>query len=142
MSKWNRPCRLKKEARPFFKEELAREINDYETWTKVYNIDEKALEEVKEVYITYGHKTSDSCTTLGGWSNPENEEHRKDKSAGGAYYFAIHFPSMNFEEHDKFSKGRMIAGLMDRIQRVADNYFNDFAADKLDELGDNKNEKR
>ena len=135
MSKWNRPCRLKKEARPFFKEELAREVYDFDTWTKTYNIDENALEEVKEPFVTYGHKTSDSCSTLGGWSNPENEECKKNKSGGGTFYFAIHFPSMKFEEYDRFSKGRLIAGLMDRIQRAADSYFTQFVSGEIDKNG-------
>jgi hypothetical protein len=116
---------------------LAREVYDLDTWKK-YNIDEKALEEVEEPFITYGHKTSDNCTTLGGWSNPENENYKKDKSAGGTFYFAIHFPSMKFEENDRFSKGRIIAGLMDRIRRTADSYFTQFVSDELDDNGQEK----
>ena len=33
--------RLKKEAVPFFKKELATGVKDWETWTKTYNVDEK-----------------------------------------------------------------------------------------------------
>jgi hypothetical protein len=42
--------RLKKEAVPFFKEECATKILDLETWKK-YQVDEKALEEIRNTVI-------------------------------------------------------------------------------------------
>lgn len=144
MSKYNRPCRLKKEARPFFEEKLADRTLDYKQWHDYYHMDENALEEVEEVYITYGAKryskysTSGTTNDLGGWSNPDNDEYKKKGEAGGKFCFTIHFPSMKWEEHDKFSKGRLIAGLMDRIQKEADWYFKQFASGEIDEFGNEK----
>lgn len=144
MSKYNRPCRLKKEARPFFEENLANRTLSYDQWHDYYHMDENALEEVQEVYITYGNKryskysTSGVINDLGGWSNPENDQYRKDGTAGGVFAFSIHFPSMKFMEHDKFSKGRLMAGLMDRIQNAADIYFEQYVNNELDEFGNKK----
>ena len=144
MSKYDRPCRLKKEARPFFEPKLAERVLTYDTWHDYYHMDENALEEVQEVYITYGAKRYSKYATdgisndLGGWSNPENDNYRKDGTAGGTFVFSIHFPSMKFMEHDHFSKGRMMAGLMDKIQHAADRYFQDYVNGDLDEFGDKK----
>lgn len=142
MSKWNRPCRLKKEARPFFKEELARKIMNFDEW-KDYKVDENALEEVEEVFITYGNKryskySSNVSEDLGCWCNPENDEYKKNGTAGATLCFSIHFPSCKWEEHDRFMKGRMVAGLMDRLQSAADNYFKQFVADEIDDNGQEK----
>lgn len=144
MSKYNRPCRLKKEARPFFKEDLAERTLSYDQWHNYYHMDENALEEVEEVYITYGAKryskysTSGTTNDLGGWANPDNDEYKKNGQAGGRFCFTIHFPSMKWEEHDKFSRGRLIAGLIDRIQKEADWYFKQFASGEIDDLGNEK----
>jgi hypothetical protein len=70
----------------------------------------------------------------------DNDKYRKDGTAGGTFVFSIHFPSMKFMEHDHFSKGRMMAGLMDKIQHAADRYFEDYVNGNLDEFGDKKNE--
>lgn len=143
MSKWNRPCRLKKEARPFFKEELARRVLDFDEWKK-YNIDENALEEVEEVFITYGNKRYSKYSSnniyedLGMWANPDNDENKKNGKAGATLCFTMHFPSCNWEDHDRFMKGRLVAGLMDRLQRAADNYFKEFVSDELDDNGQKK----
>jgi hypothetical protein len=107
-------------------------------------MDENALEEVQEVYITYGTKryskysTSGVTNDLGGWSNPDNDQYRKDGTAGSVFAFSIHFPSMKFMEHDQFSKGRLMAGLMDRIQQAADRYFEQYVNNELDEFGNKK----
>ena len=141
MSKWNRLCRLKKEARPFFKEDLAKRVQSLDVWKEHYHVDEEALEEIQDVYITYGRKryskysTSGVTDDLGGWSNPDNDEYKKNGEAGGRFGFEIHFPSMKYEEYDKFSKGKMMAGLMDRIQSAADSYFTQFAAGEIDNNG-------
>lgn len=107
-------------------------------------MDENALEEVQEAYITYGAKRYSKYATdgisndLGGWSNPENDKYRKDGAAGGTFVFSIHFPSMKLMEHDHFCKGRLMAGLMDKIQAAADRYFQDYVNGDLDEFGNNK----
>jgi len=143
MSKWNRPCRLKKEARPFFKEVLARAIMNFDEW-KEYKVDENALEEVEDVFITYGNKryskysSNNVSEDLGCWCNPDNDEYKKNGTAGATLCFSMHFPSCKWEEHDRFMKGRMVAGLMDRLQSAADNYFKQFVADEIDDNGQEK----
>ncbi len=140
MSKWNRPCRLKKAARPFFKEELARSVMNFDDW-KELNVDENALEEVEEVFITYGNKRYSKYSggniyeELGMWANPDNDEYKKNGEAGAILCFSMHFPSCTWEDHDKFMKGRMVAGLMDRLQSAADDYFKQFVSDELDDNG-------
>lgn len=98
--------RLKKEAVPYFKEKHATAIYSYETWEKL-GIDDNALEEVKAVYLSCGHKINDISSTLSGW----------DKD-GAHYEFTIHFPSMKFREYEVLSKGRMMRELMNEIESV------------------------
>ena len=132
MGRWSRPHRLKKEALPFFKEDLSRETHNIEEWKELFNIDENALEEIKEPVITCGHYTYGKdglpvSATLAGWENPENFAAKKHPRIGGTHYcFTIHFPSVKWEEHDKFMKGRMVRELLDRLQHEADRYFLDF----------------
>lgn len=71
--------RLNPEAVPFFSENIKTLITDWETWTETYNVDKKALEEVKPCYLKYGHeytiKTDDGrdlrTGTMGGWDKTE-----------------------------------------------------------------------
>jgi hypothetical protein len=104
--------RLKPEAVPFFKESIATHILSLEDWS-FYNVERQALEEVKDVYLTYGHKDKENkSSSLGGWG----------KDDGTHFYFTIHFPSVKFSENDKFSNGKVVRELMDKIQRHL-NYF-------------------
>ena len=112
--------RLKKEAVPFFKDNLKTAILDWDTWTKTYNVDEKALEEVEPAYITRGHKTDEISTSLGGW--------RAD--GGGELEFTIHFPSIKMREHDEFSKGRVCRELMDIMQADVNLFYERFINDE------------
>lgn len=107
--------RLKKEAIPFFNDKLSTAICDWHVWNE-YHVDDKALEEVEEVYIDYGIKTSDTGSTLSGWKNGEGSELR----------FTIKFPSMKHYEYDKFTKGKMVRELMNRIQNVANGFADEF----------------
>lgn len=107
--------RLKEEAVPFFADKLATKILDWDIWQQ-YQVDDKALEEVEEAYIDYGHKTSDKSANLSGWTNGKGSELR----------FTIIFPSMNYYEHDKFTKGKMVRELMNRLQREANSFLMDF----------------
>jgi hypothetical protein len=107
--------RLKPEAVPFFKDKMATAIHTFDVW-KDHNVDEKALEEVEECHITYGHDKGDRYTTLGGWS----------ADAGTRFEFTIHFPSVKFHEHDKFSKGKVTRELMNTIQRQINNFYEQF----------------
>jgi len=114
--------RLKTEAVPFFKDKYATSVHDFEVWEKL-GVDDKALEEIPEAYISYGHErnTSDDVkyTSLSGW----------DKD-GTHFHFTIHFPAVSMKEHDKFMSGKIVRGLMDKIQRNIDNFYSDFTIEK------------
>ena len=115
--------RLKKEAVPFFKKELACAVNDWETWTKTYNVDTSAIEEVEDCFITYGFKDG-LGTSIAGWGNPDSNT---DKNKIGSYFhFTIHFPSMKYYEHDKFTNGKMSRELMNRIQNAINQFYDSF----------------
>lgn len=117
-----RKFRLKKEAVPFFKEEHAKAIYDWSTWEHL-QVDDRALEEVEDAYLSYGMKSGESSSSLCGW-NAER---------GAEFNFTIHFPSVTYQEHDKFSKGRTVRDLMDRIQKEVNNFYLDFANKKTDQ---------
>lgn len=107
--------RLKPEAVPFFKEGIANSIYDMETWKKL-QVDLKALEEVEECFITYGHRNKDDSGAICcGW----NEK-------GSHFHFTLNFPSMKYREHDAFSNGKMIRELMDDIQRCVNRFYDQF----------------
>ncbi|PPK99027.1 hypothetical protein [Parapedobacter indicus] len=110
--------RLKPEAVPFFSESIATQILDLEIWKKNH-VEPKALEEVEDAYLSYGQKSGENSKNLGGW----------DKD-GSEFLFTVHFPSVKFREHDEFSKGKVIRGLMDRIQSCINNFYSDFVNDK------------
>jgi hypothetical protein len=112
--------RLKKEALPYFKEKYATRIADFDTWDKL-QVDMNALEEVEPCYLTYGHNQNNKTVThLGGWSQEE----------GARFHFTIIFPSIKHREYDQFNSGRQLRGLMDEIQRVANNYMNQFNSEQ------------
>ncbi|WP_294610738.1 hypothetical protein [uncultured Bacteroides sp.] len=114
--------RLKKEAVPFFADKLSTKILDWDIWQQ-YQVDDKALEEVEEAYIDYGHKTSDKSADLSGWKNGKGSELR----------FTIKFPSMNYYEHDKFTKGKMVRDLMNRLQGEVNSFLMDFYNEEKEE---------
>lgn len=113
--------RLKKEATPFFKEDLATRVEMNDVWERL-NVDKNALEEVLPAFLQYGHCTASkekdgySSSSLSGWSKDE----------GKYFHFTIHFPSVKFMESDKFGKGRVVRELMDRIQYDVDNFYKQF----------------
>ena len=114
--------RLKPEAHQFFKSDLAVKILDLYDWEK-HNVSDNALEEVEEVYLTFGHQRGDSnLTSLSGWDEK-----------GARFHFTIHFPSITHSEYDKFSKGNLVRKLMDIIQRDCDRFFEDFVNNELEQ---------
>lgn len=106
--------RLKPEATPFFKEDLATKILDFDNWEKL-NVDQSALEKVEEVYIEYGIKSSDNSSNLSGWDEK-----------GSRFHFTLRFPSIKLQEHDKFNNGRTTRELMGKIQSLVNRHFEDF----------------
>lgn len=115
--------RLKKEAVPFFKKELACAVKDWDFWTKTYNVDPSAIEEVEDCFITYGIEYKIG-TSLAGWGNPNSNT---DKNKIGSHFcFTVHFPSMKYYEHDKFTNGKMSRDLMNSIQRAVCQFYDSF----------------
>lgn len=108
--------RLKPEAVPFFKEKHATSIYPFDTWESL-GVDVKALEEIEDAYLTFGHKDKNNkSSSLSGW----------DGANGSHFHFTIHFPNTKFGEHDKFGNGRIVRELMNKIQRNIDNFYSDF----------------
>lgn len=114
--------RLKKEAVPFFKEKLATQVKSWDFWEKL-ELDERSLEKVENPIITYGHAMEKeggyASAWLGGWSSD-------GKSKGERFHFTIQFPSVQMYEHEKFSNGKHIRALMDRIQSEAESWYREF----------------
>lgn len=106
--------RLKKEAVEFFNERYATSIYPFDVWEK-QGIDMNALDEVKNVIIKYGQSDSERSSHLSGWDEK-----------GSRFYFTIVFPSTKFGEHDKFSGGKSVRELMDKIQRQVSSHYVDF----------------
>lgn len=112
--------RLKPEAVPFFAEKMATGIYSEEVWEN-HNIDMKALEEVKPIFLTFGHeqkRETYTCGTLGGW----------DKD-GGKFHFTVNFPSLKYQEFDKFNKGRPVREMMEKIQKQLDYFYQQFVTE-------------
>lgn len=113
--------RLKKEAVPFFKEKFATSIHSHNVWESL-GVDLKALEEVQDAYLTFGHQSESKnikTSSLSGWGEKE----------GSHFHFTIHFPSTKFGEHDKFSNGKVVRELMNKIQNNIDNFYSQFVND-------------
>lgn len=108
--------RLKKEALPFFLDKHATAIYSLDIWQSL-SVDELALDEVKEPQIFYGHERGNppKSSWLCGWD--ENGTH---------LHFTIVFPSVQFQEHDKFTKGRLIRDMMDRINQAIRYHYDGF----------------
>ena len=111
--------RLKKEAVPFFKEKHATKIYPLETWESL-QVSTNALEEVEDAFVEYGQSSGEKCSRLSGW-NKEN---------GQELYFTLKFPSMNYKEHDEFTKGEMIRDLMNSIQNQVNYFYQKFNNDR------------
>lgn len=109
--------RLKPASVPFFNDKYATKIQSFEYWEKM-GIDDKALDVVEDAFISYGHqdKKSDRSSSLRGW-DPEN---------GQKFHFTIHFPSMKFEESDRFSNGKIVRELMESIQSNINHFMSDY----------------
>jgi len=117
--------RLKPEAVPFFKDKVATAVQSFDSWEK-YNIDMNALEEVQPAYVTYGHtlKNDDgtSSGSLCGWSADD----------GARFHFTLHFPSLQYQEYDRFSKGTPVRQMMIKIQQQLDYFCQQFQSNEED----------
>lgn len=107
--------RLKPEAVKFFKEKHATTIYDPLTWEEM-GVDMNALEKVEEAYISHGIKSGPNSSSLGGWNEKD----------GTRFEFTIHFPSVKWMEHDKFTDGKMTRDLMNKIQSKINDFYSQF----------------
>lgn len=107
--------RLKKEAVPFFNDELARTIKTMDRWREL-GADDNALEKVEDVYVSSGIQTSENASSVAGWS----------QKYGSHFHFTINFPSVKWEENDRFTNGKHSRELMDKIQRAVSDFYLDF----------------
>ncbi len=111
--------RLKPEAVQFFNEKHATTIRDWDYWNKI-GVDDNALEEIESPYLEYGHESlrntdEISSSSTCGWDQK-----------GTRFYFTIKFPSVKYYEHDKFSNGKTVRELMNKVQNQINYFFADF----------------
>lgn len=109
--------RLKREAIQFFDDKYKRAVQDAYLWHEA-GVSENAIEEVEEVYLSYGIKR-DNYSNLGGWSNLEN------KDSGSHFCFTINFPCQDYREYKEFSE-TVIPVLMRDIQAVINKNYEQF----------------
>lgn len=112
--------RLKTEAVPYFSKEVSTSILSLSDWEK-YLVDVNALEEVKPIYVSYGHESlrnneEYTSKTLCGWN----------QNNGGVFHFSLHFPSLKLKRYNKFTKDKMIRELMDKIQHQCNYLYQEF----------------
>ncbi len=104
--------RLKRDAVPFFNEKYAAEVQEFYVWES-WKIDINALEEVENVFMTYGHKTSKNATSLCEWGNKD----------GAKFFFTLHLPTMNKRQYENFKQPKAIRQFMNDCQEMANIYF-------------------
>lgn len=118
--------RLRKDAMPFFKAKHATSIMPLDEW-EALQVDTSALELIEAVRVDYGHERG-NATDLCGWSAPDHKDH------GTTFRFTINFPSVKWQEHDKFSNGRMVRELMDKIQGEVNDFYERFVNDEIGKI--------
>jgi hypothetical protein len=100
--------KLKKEARQFFKS-WENEIKSLEWWNKQI-VPIQLLEEVSNVYISYGKNIGEDTKSLRGWqTNGEKAQ----------FDFTVSVIDISYKEYEKVS----IPYVMDEIQKVLDKIF-------------------
>lgn len=112
--------KLKPEAVGFFDSKYSTQTLTLKEWEDL-KVSIKALDEVRGLYITYGHKKIKGTTDLSEW-NMESD----DSPENAKFYFTINFSGMTYDEFYRFRKLNHPALLMNRIQREADKVFDEF----------------
>lgn len=103
--------RLRKECRKYFNNGLHDKIENIHYWYDKH-ISKDALQEVGDVYLTYGHMDKNT-THLCGHSNLNNDD------KGSHFFFTINFPFHNNKDYHTF-KNTSLELLMDNIQQTID----------------------
>lgn len=109
--------RLKREAVPFLKEKYATRIDTYEFW-EAQAVNNNALEEVEDAYLTYGHHHNQGLhkmSIFSGWSEK-----------GSRFHFTVHFPSTNIKEYDLLKNDESVRDLMIEIQKTINLFIKDY----------------
>ncbi len=106
--------RLKKDARQFFDEKFHDKISSLEFWEKEI-ISINLLDEVENVYVEYGIKSSENGTSLKGWGdgygNPKAQ-----------FHFTVNVKDISCKKYDTVK----IPELMDEMQKVLNRFFKRF----------------
>ncbi len=109
--------KLKKKARQFFDEKFHEKIFSLEFWQKE-TISINLLEEVENVYVDYGIKSSELGTSLKGWdSNNGNPK--------AQFHFTVNVNEISNKNYDRVK----IPELMDEMQKVLNKFFKRFTND-------------
>ena len=104
--------RLKKEARQFFSERMAKQIAKLEYWEK-QNVHMNLLEQVENVYVEYGIKDTPNSASLCGWSS------NNGVTPSAEFRFTLKVNDIELNQYQTVN----IPDLMDAIQEAANKFF-------------------
>ena len=103
--------KLKKEARQFFDEKYHTKIYPLSIWEKEL-ISINLLDEVENVYVDYGVKTSPNSSNLSGWSS-------NDGNPKAHFEFTVNVLDIENRSYESVK----VAEVIDEIQKVLNKYF-------------------
>jgi len=104
--------RLKKEARQFFSDSMAKEIAKKNYWEE-NNVHNNLLEQVENIYVDYGIRTSENSKQLCGWSS------NFGGTPSAEFRFTLKVVDIDNEQYRTVN----IPDLMDAIQKTANKFF-------------------
>ena len=103
--------KLKKEARQFFDEKFHEKIYPLDVWKKEV-ISIKLLDEVDNVYIDFGIKSSESGTSLQGWCSDNG-------NPKAHFHFTVNVTDISNSNYESVN----IPHVMDEMQKMLNKYF-------------------
>ena len=104
--------KLKKEARQFFSDNMAKKIAKIGFWENE-KVHMNLLEQVENVYVDFGIKDSPNSSSLSGWSSND----------GGTPTAEFRFTLKVADITNRQYRDVNIPDLMDAIQKVANKFF-------------------
>lgn len=108
--------KLKKKAKEFFDKKFHTKLMSLGSWEE-NGVSMLALEEVRKIYTTHGHKTS-SCSTL-------LCSHDFDRTA--MLYLTVNVACASEEEYEILKDENNVSELMEKL----DSFISDFVAERL-----------
>lgn len=105
--------RLKKEARQFFKPDMALRISPMSFWEKE-TVHPALLDEVERVNVTYGKQTGMDSRTMSNWKSDDG-----DGKSVANFFFTVTLNDCTNEEYNDVN----VAELMDKIQAAINKHF-------------------